>query len=604
LSSADTLKEKKKAMKHLLILLSLIIFPLSVQADFLVPEEAFQPSVALRDPSHIEATIRLGESIYLYKEKVTFSLENSDGIIIDKITMPMGSMHDNKTVFSGSPVIDIALAKEKALEGKQEISLKIAYQGCSGAGLCYEPMENVFRLVVDTDTLPLKEKKKTIKIKAPVKHLSETDVIAQSFIEGHVGLVLLTFFTFGLLLSLTPCVFPMIPILSSIIVSQGHNMNAKRGFLLSFVYVLAMSAAYTLAGVLAGLFGSNIQIAMQNPWVISTFALLFVGLAMSMFGFFEIGLPASWQSKLSKKSSEAESKGGLIGVAVMGFLSALIVGPCVAPPLAGALVYIGQTGDALLGGGALFVLSLGMGIPLLLLGTGTGKFMPRPGGWMQNVTKVFGVIMLGIAIWMLSRIIPAVVTMFLWGFLMIISGVYMGALEPLKRRSWDAFLKGVGAILFVYGFILLYGGLKGETDPFSPLPKEHAHNTFMGSSAEKLKFKIIHSSDELDELLAKSRGKKVMLDFYADWCASCKELKHTVFTDPHIIDALKEYVLIQADVTDNTPEEQALTKRFALYGPPAMIFFDENGQQIEGRELIGYKNIDAFLHHIHKIETE
>ncbi|MDD2369516.1 MAG: protein-disulfide reductase DsbD, partial [Sulfuricurvum sp.] len=383
-------------MKYILVFLLMLNSLVFAEPKFLMPEEAFKASAYMKKKCTVSATIELGESIYLYKSKIKAAIvEKNSGVIIDHITMPEGVNHDGETVFKTSPVIDIKLAKDRPINTIVPITLRLSYQGCSDQGLCYEPIDTTFNFNIETEKLVLKgTNTAALSVKKSPISLSETDRITQTFIEGNVPLILLTFFTFGLLLSLTPCIFPMIPILSSIIVAQGKNMSTMKGFILSLVYVLSMSVAYTIAGVLAGLFGGNIQIAMQNPWVISTFALLFIGLAVSMFGYFKIGLPSSWQTRLTKTSDQASSKGGYLGVAIMGFLSALIVGPCVAPPLAGALVYIGQSGNALLGGSALFVLSLGMGIPLLLIGTGAGKYMPRPGGWMDTVSHIFGVVML------------------------------------------------------------------------------------------------------------------------------------------------------------------------------------------------------------------
>ena len=568
-------------------LLFLWLSALSVlQADFLEPQEAFKPTVRFKAPAQIEVHMALGNNIYLYKDKFKATIAST--FAIASIEMPEGELHDEDIVFTASPTIVLNLVRLGETTA-EHVALTLSYQGCSAEGLCYQPIEQTFDVVIDP---------KNVLLKKSLVQVSQTDQIAQAFIEGSTALVILTFFGFGVLLAFTPCVFPMIPILSSIIVSQKGDMNAKRGFILSVVYVLAMATAYSFAGVLAGLFGSNIQVAMQNPWVISTFALLFVGLAMSMFGFFQIGLPASWQIKLSKTSDEASSKGGLLGVAAMGFLSALIVGPCVAPPLAGALVYIGQSGDALLGGAALFVLSLGMGIPLLLVGLGAGKWMPRPGGWMERVTHVFGVMMLAIAIWMLSRILDATLVMFLWAFLAVVSAVYLGALEPLKSRSWDALFKGVGIILLAYGLALFIGALSGGTNPLKPLG---FHLATVSNQTPKLAFTTIGSSGELDALLAQHRGKPVMLDFYAKWCTSCNELEETTFADPRVLEALKDYVLIQADVTQNDAEHQALTKRFGLFGPPAILFFDAQGTHTKEAQIIGYIKPEALVAHVSKL---
>lgn len=594
-------------MKYVLALLLIISSIVFAEPKFLMPDEAFKASADMKKKCTVSATIDLGEHIYLYKSKLTASIaEKENGIVIDHITYPKSVDHEGEQVFMTSPTIQIKLAKTKAMNDIIPITLKLSYQGCSEQGLCYEPIESTFTFNIETSKLLLQSDHTsaiTPTTKKPIT-LSETDQITQTFIEGNVPLILLTFFTFGLLLSLTPCIFPMIPILSSIIVAQGKEMNAKRGFTLSLVYVLSMSIAYTIAGVLAGLFGGNLQIAMQNPWVISTFALLFVGLAISMFGFFKIGLPSSWQTKLSKSSKEASSKGGYLGVAIMGFLSALIVGPCVAPPLAGALVYIGQSGDALLGGAALFALSIGMGIPLLLIGTGAGKYMPHPGGWMDTVSHVFGVVMLAIAIWMLSRIIDPSITMILWAALLIIVSIYLGALEPLHGKGIKPFYKGVGIIFLVYGLMLFYGGVKGEENILKPLGSNIPTSTVTSPTASALEFKTIHSSEELDAILAQNKGKKVMLDFYADWCSSCKELDEITFKDPAVIQSLNNYILVRADVTADTESEKALTKRFNLFGPPAMIFFDENGKTIQGGDLIGYKDPQTFLKHINTLETK
>lgn len=595
-------------MKYFLFFVLFFNTLIFAEPKFLMPEEAFKASAYMKKRCTASATIELGKDIYLYQSKITAKvLEKNSGIVVDRLVLPEAIDHDGEKVYTTSPTFNIPLVKTKKMDAIVPITLVIGYQGCSEQGLCYEPMESKFTFDIESSKLPLKETNETplkntasAEKKSPIT-VSETDQITQTFIEGNVPLILLTFFTFGLLLSLTPCIFPMIPILSSIIVAQGKNMDARRGFILSLVYVLSMSVAYTIAGVLAGLFGGNIQIAMQNPWVISTFALLFVGLAISMFGFFKIGLPTSWQTRLSKSSKEATAKGGYLGVAIMGFLSALIVGPCVAPPLAGALVYIGQSGNALLGGAALFTLSIGMGIPLLLIGIGAGKYMPHPGGWMDTVSHIFGVVMLAIAIWMLSRIIDPSMAMILWAALLIIVAVYLGALEPLQERGVKAFAKGLGIIFLVYGLILFYGGIKGETNPLAPISAE-VPSTVSEKTATALEFKTIHSSEELDAILAESKGKKVMLDFYADWCTACKELDEITFKDPSVIQSLKNYVLVRADVTADSDSEKALSKRFGLFGPPAMIFFDESGKSIKGADLIGYKDPQSFIAHIQTLE--
>lgn len=575
-------------MKYL-VLITFFITSLFAFGGFLQPSEAFKVNATLQK-NNLKVDVKLGESIYLYKERFSLTIKDNKGVV-KNIIYPETHNHDGDEVFTTSFVINANIYPNTSTP--TPLTLEVEYQGCSDKGLCYEPMSKEFSFEVAP-----KQGETTTITTAQTQPLNETDTITQTFKSGNIGLILLTFFGFGLLLALTPCVFPMIPILSSIIVSQGEGMNAKKGFILSLVYVLAMSVAYTLAGVFAGLFGANIQAALQNPWVLSSFSALFVILALSMFGFFEIGLPASLQSKLSNTSSKAGDKGGFVGVAIMGFLSALIVGPCVAPPLAGALVYIGQTGDALLGGLALFVLSLGMGMPLLLIGIGAGKFMPRPGGWMNKVSQVFGVFMLFIAIWMLSRILDTTITMALYATLLIVSSVYMGAFEPLhnNQRGFNALTKGLGILSFLVGITLFLGVVSGASNILNPLEKFTTKTlTTSQVQQEKKGFIKIHSLEELDTILEQNKGKKVMLDFYADWCVSCKELEHNTFSDAKVQKILNDYILVQADVTNNTAKEKALSQKFGIFGPPAILFFDENSQELEHKRIIGYKDAKEFL---------
>jgi thiol:disulfide interchange protein DsbD len=415
---------------------------------------------------------------------------------------------------------------------------------------------------------------------------NETDTIASTLKNKSFAIVLVTFFGFGLLLSLTPCVFPMIPILSSIIVNAGNKtqMSAKKGFLLSLVYVLAMSLAYTIAGVIAGLFGANLQAMLQNPYVLVVFAFIFIALAFSMFGYYRIEPPQWLQSKVYKTTSEQKSH-GVVGIAVMGFLSALIVGPCVAPPLAGALVYIGQTGDALLGGLALFVMSLGMGIPLLAIGAGAGKFMPKPGGWMSTVSKIFGILMLAIAIWMVERVIPEY-TLYLWAILFIGTAIYL-------KRHTHLVIQTIMVLIFIYGITTFIGAISGATNVLNPLEK-FTQKTDSMTLENRLNWTYVKNNDELNKAIQTS-VKPVMLDFYASWCVSCKELENITFKDERVIKVLEKFTLLKADVTNNNEEDKALQKRFNVFGPPALIFFDENKQEIKQAQIIGYKNADEFL---------
>ncbi|MFZ2889593.1 protein-disulfide reductase DsbD, partial [Sulfuricurvum sp.] len=415
--------------------------------------------------------------------------------------------------------------------------------------------------------------------------------------------ILLSFFGFGLLLALTPCVFPMIPIISSVIVSQG-GIGTKRAFWLSVVYVLSMAVAYTIAGVLAGLFGANLQAAFQTPWIITLFSLIFVVLAMSMFDLFELQIPNAIQSRLTQIGGQ---RGGVIGVAIMGFLSALIVGPCVAAPLAGALIYIGQTGDALLGGVALFALSIGMGIPLVAIGTSAGKFMPRPGAWMDSVKSIFGIMLIGVSIWMISRILDENISMMLWGALAIFVAINIGALEPIRGRCircGRANKKALGIIILLYGMSLLLGGMSGAKDPLHPLdpflPNKNA--VAVAAASEHKTFEKITSIEELDAILAENKGKQVLVDFYADWCTACKELEEKTFSDEAVKSAMDGYVLVQVDLTANDDAAKAISSKFGIFGPPAILFFDENGERVKSADIVGFKEPQEFLKHLGEIK--
>lgn len=590
-------------MKKLLLLLVSSILLFGAQPKFLMPEEAFKPAAKLNDKMQIEATIELGKDIYLYEDALKFEIKNQSGIRIKDVKKPKSVEHHGDMVYLESPIFIISLEKETEVNGLVSVEFELSYQGCSEQGLCYEPYTETFVFEVDSAKLAdslSKEKSGKEKIEVNIevkKELSESDSIADTIKEGSIALVLLTFLGFGLLLALTPCTFPMIPIISGIIISQGKGITTKRAFMLSLVYVLAMAVAYTIAGVLAGLFGSNLQAALQAPWAIYTFSAIFVALAFSMFGFYELKLPDSFVSKIS--SNHHTNRGGYIGVAVMGFLSALIVGPCVAAPLAGALVYIGQTGDALLGGAALFAMSMGMGVPLILVGVSAGKFMPKPGAWMTMVSAIFGVMMLGVAIWMLERVLDSYIIMLLYSILGIGFAVYFGAFE----KDAHTFRKSTAIIVFIYSVALFIGVLGGSNSMTKPLEflKPSISISSDAALSSHLKFEKITSIKELDKILEANRGKKIMLDFSAEWCAVCKELDKKTFSNEAVKEKLGEYVLIQADVTQNSKEQKELSKKYGVFGPPVLIFFDKELHVIESKTIVGFIEPEKFLEHLSSI---
>ena len=593
-------------MKSLLLFLLSVTFSFALPS-FLMPEEAFIPSAKVNENMQIQVDIQLAKDIYLYSQKTKVELIQGDGISINNIKSPDAIDHDGDIAYLDSPTFLITLQKSADTSGSKIAKIKVSYQGCSEQGLCYEPLTKTFELDIDTSKLissvtKPKLESLNLEVLTPAKNIdqevaeiSETDAIADTIKNGNILIILLTFLGFGLLLALTPCVFPMIPIISGVIISQGKDITTRKAFMLSLVYVLAMAVAYTIAGVLAGLFGANLQAALQTPWVIYSFSAVFVALAFSMFGFYELKLPDSIVAKVSSTGN----RGGYIGVAIMGFLSALIVGPCVAAPLAGALVYIGQTGDAVLGGMALFSMSIGMGLPLILVGVSAGRFMPKPGMWMTMVSAIFGVMMLGVAIWMLERIVDEYITMLLYAILGIGFSIYLGALEA----GVHIFKKSVSIVLFVYSLSLLIGVLAGSTSLAKPLEflKPQAVTSMITTQEKHANFTKVTSIKELDVLLEKNKGKKIFLDFSAEWCTACKELEEVTFADASVKQKMDEFVLIQADVTENSADNKALSKKYGVFGPPALLFFKEDGTLQSSKTIIGFIEPTPFLKHLNSL---
>ena len=586
--------------------------------EFLPHERAFALGAEVIDGNLIVLNWDIADGYYLYRDKFEFSVEEGEGVTLGKPKYPKGKVINDETfgemvVFYKNVGVKIPLGRSAASE--TNLTLRVKYQGCADAGFCYPPVVTTTSLLLPVGNIEKVNTEvaveKTIDTKPAVKTVeesasrSEQDGIADSLEKDGFFMVILTFFGFGLLLAFTPCVFPMIPILSSIIVGQGDKITTRQAFKLSLVYVLAMALTYTVAGIIAGLFGANLQAAFQNPWILGSFSFVFVLLSLSMFGFYELQLPASLQTKLTEISNKQEG-GTVAGVAIMGFLSALIVGPCVAAPLMGALIYIGQTGDAVLGGVALFALSMGMGAPLIAIGTSAGKFMPKAGAWMDPIKAVFGVMLLAVAIWMLERIIPAPVAMLLWAILLIVSGVFMGALLQMERTvsGWLKLWKAIGIVFVIYGGLLLVGVASNGSDPLQPLRGLNlgGGNATSSVAHEEVEFKKIKSLSDLDREVkaASALGKPVMLDFYADWCVSCKEMERYTFSDPTVMKLMSKAVLLQADVTDNDDIDKSLLKKFRLIGPPSIIFWNEKGEEQQNMRMVGFMEADEFAAHLKK----
>jgi thiol:disulfide interchange protein DsbD len=553
----------------------------------LQPEQAFEFFASIKDDHTLHVNWRIAEGYYLYREKVQLELVNADGVTLGAYDIPRGAPKQDEAfgqveTFHDKLEFDLPLIRTS--QAAQTVTLQAKFQGCADRGVCYPPM------IKKTDlALPIAQQANTTE-------LSEQDQIVQSLHKDSFAVTLLSFFGFGLLLSLTPCIFPMIPILSGIIVGHGHRISTGRAFLMSLSYVVASALTYTVFGILAALFGSNLQTAFQQPWIIGLFSAIFVALSLSMFGFYHLELPKSLQVKLHN-SSEIHRDGSLLGAAIMGALSSLIVGPCVAAPLAGALIFIGQTGDAVLGGSALFALGLGMGVPLLLLGASAGKLLPKAGNWLNSTKAVFGVIMLAVAVWMLSRILPGNVIMILWAMLLVFPAIYLSAVDPLPENSsgWRKLWKGLGLMMLAYGLLLLIGFSLGNSNPLKPL--QGLGVTTAQAAEPGLSFERVNSLAALEARIkqAAANHQPVMLDFYADWCISCKEMETYTFADPRVKQALKGYVLLQADVTKNSDDDKALLEKFSLIGPPAILFFGSDTQEKTTNRVIGYQDAETFI---------
>jgi len=575
-------------------------------SDELLPaDKAFQFFAEAKDGNQLKLNWLIADGYYLYREKIKLRLLNSDNVQIGDYEIPRGeATHDeafgNVEIFHNELTFDVALLR--ATTEAETITIEADFQGCADRGVCYPPMSQTISINLPVATHVTK---KPVKKSTKIVKLSEQNQIANALQQDNLFLTLLSFLGFGLLLAFTPCVFPMVPILSGIIVGQGKNISTYKAFLLSLSYVIASALTYTVFGVLAALFGSNLQVIFQQTWVIALFSGIFILLSLSMFGFYHLELPKSLQAKLHN-SSDKHRDNSYLGAGIMGSLSSLIVGPCVAAPLAGALIYIGQTGDVVLGGSALFMMGLGMGVPLLIVGTSAGKLLPNAGHWLNSTNAVFGVIMLAVALWMLERILPAPLIMLLWAMLLIVSSIYLHALESLPEicSGWLKLWKGLGLVLLLYGSLILVGLSAGNSNPLQPLQGLGSAKTQEAQHAG-LQFERIKSIAELDSRIqqASNNGQWVMLDFYADWCISCKEMEAYTFTDPQVKQRLSQLVILQADVTANNADDKALLKRFKLIGPPAILFFGTDQQEQLEYRVIGYQDSATFLAGIQSIPS-
>ncbi|MEJ2174289.1 MAG: protein-disulfide reductase DsbD [bacterium] len=573
--------------------------------ELLEPEKAFQFAARAIDARTLEVHFAIADGYYMYRDKFRFALEGAEGVTLGAPQLPPGIR--KKDEFFGEvetyrKSVSVQLPLERSNKAAHAVQLNVTSQGCADIGVCYTPMDSSATLQLAALTATdagggaggaptLSEAPRAIE-PSPTFSIFASDLDIAKLFEGNLLVVLLSFLGFGLLLAFTPCVLPMVPILSGIIAGEGRSLNKARAFLLSLSYVLGMAVTYAVAGVAAAYSGTLIAAALQNAWVLGTFALVFVWLALSMFGFYELQLPGFLHHRLHSAHRRLEG-GKVASVAAMGVFSAIIVSPCVAAPLAGALLYISQTKDVALGGAALFAMALGMGIPLIAVGVSEGALLPKSGAWMDGVKKFFGVLLLGVAIWIVSPILPVPAQMVAWAALLVGSAMFLRAIDPLPASAtgWARLWKSAGMLALVAGIAMLLGALSGARDPLKPLAGVMGGGEAVASPVNWVR---VNSLPELEDRL-RNPGRPVMLDFYADWCVSCKEMERFTFSDPSVRAVMDKMLLLQADVTDNNAQHKLLLKRFSLFGPPGIIFFDAQGREIKGLRVVGYQDSDRFL---------
>jgi thiol:disulfide interchange protein DsbD len=603
-------------------------------------DQAFVPNPRFDSANELTVSWQIQPGYYLYRDKFTFAVDGEINfgaprlpagiphtdqnfgdvdvykggtVVLGTPRFPVGEIHSDEFFgeqeiyrhdfeiaipYSRYDIVDIVVPFARAHPDEMFVAVTAGYQGCKDESICYPPSEALLEL-----TLP--PSADFAGTAAPVM-VAEQDLLAELVSNGSLFAVVGAFFVAGLALALTPCVYPMIPILSSIIAGQGQ-ISHGRSFLLSVSYVLGMAVTYSAAGALTAMAGSQVQAVFQQPWIIASVAGLFVIMALAMFGAFEIQMPTAIQSRLSGLANK-QKNGTFFGTAIIGALSALIVTTCVAPPLIAALIAIGQSGDVARGSFALFVLAIGMGTPLLLIGASAGKILPKAGPWMNAIKAGFGVVMIGMAIWMLGRIVPGTVTLLLWALLVFMSGVFLGAFESLPADPKPArrLGKGVGVLACLYGALMLIGFTLGGDDPLEPIPL--SAGGFAGRTAPEAEgppFIEVETVAQLETLLGQARaaGQPVMMDFTADWCVSCKEMEEYTFPDAAVVAALEPFLLLRADVTANNADDQALLSWFGSYGPPTMAFFDRAGRAADPYRLYGYVKAEEFSTHVNAVAS-
>jgi thiol:disulfide interchange protein DsbD len=585
-------------MKKWVLLAILWSVSLLSYATPLPASEVFQIETQRVDPNTFAINWQIKPGYFLYSDRIKLTQPTNSNSHLGTIRFPqpLQKVDQQGRVFK---VYRNKLSLPVAILGEQpgESLVSLSYQGCSDEGFCYPPETRQIKLAIDKN---LALSNVSLEASEPAATTAAPEVVKGGvediFLNHHWSFVIMSFWVFGLLLAFTPCVLPMIPVLSGIIVGHGEKLSTRKAFFLSLSYVLSMSVTYAIVGAVVAKLGSNLQVIMQTPWAIGLFSLIFVLLALSMFGFYELRLPVSWQAKLAK-ANRSHGSGHYISAAIMGCLSTLILSPCVTAPLIGALGYIAHSGNIALGSSALFFLGLGMGTPLLLIGTSAGKLLPKTGKWMNAVKAFFGVLLLAVAFFLLERILPQALVMGLWASLFVFSGIYCGALTSAKTTQ-EKFSQGLGIMLLLYGLLILIGAAMGNTNPLQPLARLENMETQTNSK------KTITSVNELKQAIANAKGKPVMLDFYADWCHACQVMEATLFKDPHVIKALKDFVVLKVDITANKEKEKALLNRFKVVAPPTFLFLNKEGREQADLRLVGETSKNAFLEQLTQAKVD
>ncbi|AOE50840.1 protein-disulfide reductase DsbD [Kangiella sediminilitoris] len=578
---------------------------LNDQEELLTVEEAFQLSVDIVDDKAL-IKFDIADGYYMYSERLNVSSPDAQ---LGQFYVPEGKEKDDPYLGLTQVHYQFLEASVDIIQADGDFTLVVGYQGCAEDRLCYPPTTTDVALnhtvnIASND--PAQESSDKAQAVQPTENKELFVSEQQKHTEYLTTESLLSNFSYflllGLALTFTPCVFPMIPIISGIIAGQGKNITTRKAFFLSLTYTQAMAIVYTILGIVVALAGQSISGYFQSPGVVITAAVIFVLLSLSMFGFYELQLPSSLQAKLSEKSNQ-QKKGSYVGTAIMGGISALIVSPCVTVPLIAILLVIAQSGDVVLGAVSLYGLGVGMGIPLIIIGVTEGKFLPKAGPWMTGIKAAFGVAMLGVALYLVKHLLPSSIYMYGWGLLAIIPGFFLFN-NQLKDNGWKTFIKGLGLVAMLYGALLIIGGSQGQRNLLQPLQKlgqtTQVKTTASAVQAGHLEFKRIKSLSDLNQEVeaANAQGKTVMLDLFAEWCASCYEFEEKVFTDPGVIEALNNTVLLQADVTDNDAIDIELMQAYDVLGLPSIMFFDKNGTELSSLRANGFEEADAFRQRI------